>query len=122
MELGVGVQNIENPAKKFLLKNVIITMEIKVVQLEATEMMAKEIDERISAWLKKNAKKTANGFVCSRCGDELWGQGKRLSEHEFFSLMKSHTGGGHVQEVVFPYCKKCDMNIDHFSDITCIDG
>jgi hypothetical protein len=86
-------------------------------------MLASEIDKRIDNWLEENAVQVdERTWKCKRCGDVIWGQGKRLPVHEAYSLFKGqHAGCGKVKEVVFPYCRKCDGNIDHFADITCID-
>jgi len=86
-------------------------------------MLAKDIDRRIMEWLEENTvqvDKTTRR--CKRCGDVIWGLGKRLLVHESYSLFKGmHTGGGKVELLIFPYCRKCDKGIDHFEDITCID-
>jgi len=86
-------------------------------------MLAKEISKRIDDWLEQyTVQVDEETRTCKRCGDTIWGRGKRLSVHEHYTTFKGmHGGGGRVEEIVFPYCRKCDGNIDHFKDITCID-
>jgi ribosomal protein L37E len=85
-------------------------------------MLASEISKRIEDWLKANAVQEGDKWRCRRCGEIIWGQGKRLPVHETYTLFKGqHSGFGRVEEIVFPYCRKCDKNISHFDDISCID-
>jgi hypothetical protein len=84
-------------------------------------LLASEIEQRIQEWLNKNAVQKDGDWKCGRCGDDLWGEGKRLSVHEFFTMMHTHGGGGEVREIVFPYCRKCDKGIAYFEAINCID-
>jgi hypothetical protein len=86
-------------------------------------MLLSEIQRRIDVWLEQNATKVdEHTWKCKRCGDVIWGQGKRLPVHECYSLFKGQHGGfGRVEEIVFPYCRNYDKNINHFDDITCID-
>jgi hypothetical protein len=85
-------------------------------------MLASEIFEKIRNWLKENAVQDGESWRCKRCNDIIYGQGKYLPVHELYSIFKGKHGGfGEVKEIVFPYCRNCDKNINHFSNITCID-
>jgi hypothetical protein len=85
-------------------------------------LLSSEIEKLTEKWLSENAEKVdKNTWKCKRCGDVICGQGKRLSVHEGYSLFGQHSGFGKVEEIVFPYCHKCDGGIKYFNDINCID-
>jgi len=72
------------------------------------EMKAEEAQKLIDDWLKKNAEKTDEGWICKRCGGQLMGRGERVSIHEDHSQFGAHAGMGETKEIIIPYCPKCD--------------
>lgn len=71
-------------------------------------MKAEEAETLINQWLKKNAEKTEEGWICKRCGTRLMGRGERVSIHEDYSRFRMHAGMGETKEIIIPYCTKCD--------------
>lgn len=81
------------------------------------EEWGKQLESRIATWLKKETKKTSDGYVCKVCGKTLMNRMVYCSIHEFSSIFPN-AGGGSVHTFRIPECpnEKCKNHRPSFWD------
>jgi hypothetical protein len=68
-------------------------------------------DEIIEGWLTKYEKRE-DGYYCQQCGSRTLQTTCYVSIHAS-EFEPAHAGPGHVVHIIYPYCPKCDGEIDH---------
>ena len=68
-------------------------------------------EEIISNWQEKFEERET-GYFCKVCGRKILQTTCYVSVHAI-EFEPSHAGSGKVAHINYPYCPKCDGNIDH---------